>query len=366
MHEARDGDLLRANSTAEHVVALEHEHALSAAGEQRGAGQRVEAAADDDGFEAHRLYLIKLRAWMRAGTSGSDTVLLTRGAASRVITIARTEIGSPPDERKQSDGFGGSPPYVPSGGDRRLRRRCRSHCRRRRDDPRTRHHARPDTPGKVLMLGRSGLDGVTRADGVVRIGAATPVAALEGGDEPLAAAAASVADPEIRAQATVGGNLCAPQGQGAPRGDLQAPFLALDARVRSVGPDGETSSPSRTSSAAIAQGGSSSRSQYDDATAVRRTRRYGRPHSHHYSILTVCCDPRRRRRSGRRWGRGADGGECEAVERALAAGDPAAVAAQRCWRTSQPWDDALASVWYRGRVLPTVVARALDNIGKGA
>ena len=67
-------------------------------------------------------------------------------------------------------------------------------------------------PGKVLMLGRSGLDKITREGGTVTIGATVAVSELEELDEPLASAAKHVADGEIRAQATVGGNLCAPPG----------------------------------------------------------------------------------------------------------------------------------------------------------
>ena len=221
-------------------------------------------------------------------------------------------------------------------------------------------------PGKVLMLGRSGLDGVTRADRVVRIGAATPVTALEGGDEPLAAVAASVADPEIRAQATVGGNLCAPQGQGAPRGDLQAPFLALDARVRSVGPDGETSQSLEDFLGGDRSGRLLLEVEYDDVDRRAAHASVGRPHSHHYSILTVCAT-----RAGDAvrvavGGAGPTAVRARSVETALAAGDPAAVAAQKVLDDVQPRDDALASSWYRGRVLPTVVARALADIGEGA
>src|SRR4051812_45431242 len=62
-------------------------------------------------------------------------------------------------------------------------------------------------PAKALLLGRAGLSGVSREGGKVTIGAATPVSALEEGDEPLAAVARQVADIEVRAQATVGGNL---------------------------------------------------------------------------------------------------------------------------------------------------------------
>ena len=71
-------------------------------------------------------------------------------------------------------------------------------------------------PGKVLMLGRSGLDKITREGGTVTIGATVAISAVEALDEPLASAARHVADGEIRAQATVGGNLCARASADAP------------------------------------------------------------------------------------------------------------------------------------------------------
>ena len=45
------GDLGRADRTAELVLALQHAHAPAAACKQRRAGERVDAAADDDGVE---------------------------------------------------------------------------------------------------------------------------------------------------------------------------------------------------------------------------------------------------------------------------------------------------------------------------
>ena len=68
-------------------------------------------------------------------------------------------------------------------------------------------------PKRVLMLARSGLGRIERSNGTVTIGAAVSVAELVEGDEPLATAARYVGDPEVRAQATVGGNLCAPPGE---------------------------------------------------------------------------------------------------------------------------------------------------------
>ena len=69
----------------------------------------------------------------------------------------------------------------------------------------------------------------------VTIGATTPVVELAELPAPIGPCAANVADPEIRAQATVGGNLCAGAGPDAPRGDLQGALLALGATVRSAG-----------------------------------------------------------------------------------------------------------------------------------
>ena len=68
-------------------------------------------------------------------------------------------------------------------------------------------------PERVLMLGRAGLAGISRGGSTVTIGAATSVADLAGLAAPLGPCAANVADAEIRAQGTVGGNLCAGEGQ---------------------------------------------------------------------------------------------------------------------------------------------------------
>ena len=53
-------------------------------------------------------------------------------------------------------------------------------------------------PERVLMIGRAGLSGVDNANGVVRIGAATPVGELQNAPEPLLTAAKHVADARSR------------------------------------------------------------------------------------------------------------------------------------------------------------------------
>src|SRR5258707_3421876 len=99
-------------------------------------------------------------------------------------------------------------------------------------------------PARTLLLHRSGLDEL-RVDGdVLHIGATVPVAALaDGTNELLARFAREIGDLEVRAAATVGGNLCASAGLGAQRGDLGAPLIALGARIRSEGKGGERTEP---------------------------------------------------------------------------------------------------------------------------
>lgn len=217
---------------------------------------------------------------------------------------------------------------------------------------------------QLLLLGRSGLSGVTRGDGVVRIGAATPVSELESGDEPLATVARHVGDPEIRGQATAGGNLCAEAGAGTPRGDLQAPFLALGARVRCAGPQGEREEPLEDFLAGDRAGRLLLEVAYDDVERRAGHASLHRPHAHHYSILVVCAT-----RSGGETriavgGAGPVAVRATSVELALAAGEPAGIASHKVLDDVDPADDALASAWYRRRVLPAVVARALAGLEK--
>lgn len=216
-------------------------------------------------------------------------------------------------------------------------------------------------PGRVVMLAKSGLDQLTRAGGVVTIGAATRVSALEGGDEPLATAARHLGDPEIRSQATVGGNLCAGPGSESPRGDLQAPLLVLGARVRSTGAGGE-----RTEAI---EGFLDDRAgrlvldvSYEDTPRKAGYAAAWRPHAHHYTILAVAAA-----RTGDSvrvavTGAGPNAVRCPSVEQALAGGASVQDAAAKAADDVDPRDDALASAWYRRRILPGLVARALDDL----
>ena len=214
-------------------------------------------------------------------------------------------------------------------------------------------------PSRVLVLAQSGLDRITRSGETVTIGAAVTVAALESGDEPLASAAAHVGDPEIRAQATVGGNLCAGPGAEAPRGDLQASLIALGARVRSTASGGE-----RVEAVEDFLAGGAGRLVLDVSYDVPEAAGYAaawRPHAHHYTILAAACARAGGQTRVAVTGAGPHGLRCQSVEQALASGADAATASARVLDDVDPPDDALASAWYRRRILPTLVQRALEE-----
>ena len=207
-------------------------------------------------------------------------------------------------------------------------------------------------PTKALMLGGAGLSGVGGDGSRVTIGATTPVQELVGMAAPLGPCAANVADLEIRSQATVGGNICAGEGYEAPRGDLQGAFLALGATVRSAA-DGEVTEepledflPKRHERLLL--------SVSFDEPAAGAYAGLDRPHTHDYTALSV---------SG---ARGADGTVRLAATGAGSHGQrlPSAEGgdAEAALNDVTPHDDALASAWYRAKVLPVLVRRVLDEL----
>jgi CO/xanthine dehydrogenase FAD-binding subunit len=216
-------------------------------------------------------------------------------------------------------------------------------------------------PRRALLIAGAGLSGISSAQGRTTIGATTTIAELEDAAEPLGACARGLADFEIRGQATLGGNLCAPPGEQTPRGDLQAALLALDAQVRSTGAGGERTEPVEDFLAAGPAGRLVLDVEFADpqagASAVVR-----RPHAHAYTIMRVCAarigDELRVAVSGA----APTAVRSRAVEQALADGADSAAAAERVLDDVTPDDDALASSWYRSRTLPVLVRRALDDL----
>src|SRR6476659_7204548 len=217
-------------------------------------------------------------------------------------------------------------------------------------------YRRTARPAKALLLARAGLAGIERSGSTVTIGATTPVQDLVDQPAPLGPCAANVADLEIRSQGTVGGNLCAGDGVEAPRGDLQGAFLALGATVRSAA-DGDVTEepledflPKRHERLLL--------SVSFDEPAAGAYAGLDRPHTHDYTALSV---------SG---ARGADGTVRLAATGAGSHGQrlPSAETgdADAAVNDVTPHDDALASAWYRAKVLPALVRRVLDELKESA
>jgi aerobic carbon-monoxide dehydrogenase medium subunit len=218
-------------------------------------------------------------------------------------------------------------------------------------------------PERVLLLQNAGLSGIARNGTSLTIGAMTTVAELEQAPEPLGTAARNVADHEIRAQATLGGNLCASAGGATPRGDLQSALIALDARVKTAGMDGERTEKIEDFLAAPderllleVEFEEPQRSGYAAAH---------RPHAHAYTILAVCAAETSAGVRVGLSGAGPTGLRARSVEDALVGGASPEEASQKALDDAQTQDDALASAWYRQRLLPILVHRALDDLGGG-
>jgi aerobic carbon-monoxide dehydrogenase medium subunit len=215
-------------------------------------------------------------------------------------------------------------------------------------------------PARTLLLERAGLAGVSREGGRIVIGATTPVADLEGLPDPLGTTARNVADVEVRRQATVGGNLCAPPGVESPRGDLQAALIAMGAQVRSTGAGGERTDSVEDFLAAGAAGRLVLEVEVPEPEAGGHAS-VRRPHAHAYTVMAVCAA-----RTGGEVRLAVSGAGPRAVrltsaEAAFAGGDAEAAAAAAL-DDAQPHDDALASAWYRSKTLPVLVRRALAQL----
>jgi CO/xanthine dehydrogenase FAD-binding subunit len=216
-------------------------------------------------------------------------------------------------------------------------------------------------PGKALVLTRAGLEGITRNGSRTTIGATTRVQELVGLADPLGGCAANIADGEIRAQATLGGNLRAGAGADAPRGDLQSAFLALDAVARSTGAGGERTEPLEQF---LDVGHRLLLDVSFDEPAAGAFAAIEYPHTHAYTVLAVsgcrATDGTIRLAATGLAGHGARLRSAEAhasdpVAAGVAALDDVAFA-----------DDAVASSWYRTKTLPVLVRRVLARLEEAA
>jgi carbon-monoxide dehydrogenase medium subunit len=185
----------------------------------------------------------------------------------------------------------------------------------------------------IISLRNAGLGGVSVDGDRVTVGATTTLTELAREVPFLRDSIASIASPTIRNMATVGGNLFAPQ----PHGDLAVCLLALDAQIEKAGDQLVTSISFNVPE------------RWFYTKAMRRKQNSA-------SIVTVASDGERI----------ALGGVAREPVRALAAEAKLAEgdidgAAEAALEAADPFDDAYASAWYRRRVLPVHVRRALTN-----
>jgi aerobic carbon-monoxide dehydrogenase medium subunit len=210
-------------------------------------------------------------------------------------------------------------------------------------------------PERALLLHRSGLDTVSVDGDRVTLGAMVPVAALAASDDTvLAQVAGQIADEEVRRNATVGGNLCAPAGGDAQRGDLGAALIALGAHVRSAGAGGERTEPVEDFLAGDRSGRLVLDVSYERRDGRSATASLRRRHAHSYAIATVAAV---KDADGTRIGITGVGPRAVRARSVEASGN-----AEDVLKDVEPIDDAVASAAYRRTVLPKLVREALDQL----
>jgi CO/xanthine dehydrogenase FAD-binding subunit len=214
----------------------------------------------------------------------------------------------------------------------------------------------------LISLRDAGLDGVRVVDGQAEVGAAVTLARLGGHEELdfLRPVVRSIASPPVRNLATVGGNLFAAQ----PHGDLAVALLALGARVDVL----STGGPRTIDVGDTVADNEVVTTIHFGLPKVWRYRKAMRRRHNSASIVTVAAalvitDGVVEQATI------ALGGVAPTPVRALAAeqaliGNPldhehAEAAAAAAHEGTAPFDDAYASAWYRARVLPVHVRRAL-------
>lgn len=229
-------------------------------------------------------------------------------------------------------------------------------------------------PRKVMSLMKAGMDGVRKVNGHTEIGATTTLARVSQLKEfpILAQAAHIIGGPAIRNMGTLGGNILLPQ----PYGDALPPLLAYDAEVELAGARGR-----RT--VTLEQFLAEPRSHHGlgelllsiklpSASGKAAYMKFGRRAANTPSIVAVAA----------RIVADSDGKVTEARIALGAAGPIAfrskqaeaaligqklssqsiAAAAQAATDESDPATDALATAWYRRKMVGVFVKRTLEQL----
>jgi CO/xanthine dehydrogenase FAD-binding subunit len=229
-------------------------------------------------------------------------------------------------------------------------------------------------PRQVMGLRQAGLDAIRREGEVLHVGATATLTALAGQPHAalLAEAARHTASWAVRNMGTVGGNLFTPP----PGGDVATALLALDARVVAASSRGTRDialGDFFTGFMTTALAGDELVAEVVvplDAGVVRFVK-FGRRQANTPAIVTVALNIHLdgRRVTGARIALGAvgphpfsaHGAEAELVGNELSP-TTIATAAQAAAGECQPFDDAVASGWYRRRMAELFVRRALTDV----
>ena len=215
---------------------------------------------------------------------------------------------------------------------------------------------------RAVWLGRAGMDTISRSNGIITVGAAAPLAKCAVLPAPAGPCAANIGDNEVRAQATIGGNVCSP----APYGDLRGPLLAMDAVLRWTDADGAHTGGIADFAASV--GSSPGALLLDIAFAAPAAGSFVALRRHHTHSLTALAVSAVRGADGAvaiaATGAAPDACRLHSAEAVLADGGSIADASAAAVADADPYDDALASAAYRSRVLGVYVARALEQLGE--
>jgi len=230
-------------------------------------------------------------------------------------------------------------------------------------------------PDQVMGLRQAGLDAIRREGDELHIGATTTLTALAGqSHSPLLAEAARLsASWAVRNMGTVGGNLFTPP----PGGDVATALLALDARVIAANVRGSREIPLESFFTGFLTNALAPDELVTEIVVpldpgATNFVKFGRRQANTPSVVTVALNLhladgsvaqarialgavgphplRARHAEGLLKGTRLDQQMAEAA---------AAAAAEEC----EPFDDAVASAWYRRRMVGLFVRRALTGVG---
>lgn len=226
-------------------------------------------------------------------------------------------------------------------------------------------------PKKVMSLFHAGLAGIYQ-NGHTEIGATTNLTHVSQlNDFPiLAQAAAHIGGPAVRNMATIGGNLFVPQ----PYGDTAVPLLVYDAEVELAGARGNHTVPLFEFLAKPSSGELLVSIHLPHTQGQTAYLKYGRREANTPSVVAVGARVVTDNSGGVTDARIALGASGPYAFRAINAeaaliGHPLtaesiAAAAQAAMDECDPFTDALATAWYRRKMVGVFVKRTLEQLTK--